>query len=348
MQVAIRVDSSTQIGSGHLMRCLTLALRFRQGRRAEILFVCRDLLGNIASLVQKQGFQLSLLPRVEADTGLVGYAAWLTVSQERDASETIAALPEGGADLLIVDSYALDKNWEHILRPHVRKIMVIDDLANRPHDCDMLLDQNFQLHGGKGKYDGLVPEHCRLLIGPRHALLREEFYEARRSLRRRNGKIRRILVFYGGADLTDETSKAVRALANLHEKLSFTADIIVGGSNPKAESVRDLCKQYDYLHYHCQVDNMAEYMAAADLMLGAGGSTTWERCYLGLPAIVTSIADNQHKGAQDFAEAGYIFYLGRAEDVEAEDIELAVLQMTPDRLATYQAAGERLMGVDGR
>ena len=344
MRCVIRVDSSAQIGSGHLMRCLTLARQLCSKRGAEVMFVCRELPGNLITLVREQGFQIAVLPCVEVDENLEGYAAWLMVTQTRDAEETIAVLPSG-VDLLVVDSYAIDRQWEQKLRPFVKEIFVIDDLANRPHDCDVLLDQNFHPDGGANVYKGLVPEHCRMLIGPRHALLREEFYEARSHLRSRTGEIKQILVFYGGADLTDETSKAVRALVKLHGKMRFTADIIVGRSNPHAEAVRQLCEKYDYLQYHFQVRNMAEYMAGADLMLGAGGTTTWERCYLGLPAIVTSIADNQHEGSRIFAEAGYNFYLGRAEDVLEDDIESAILQMTPIRLRAYRVAGEQLMGV---
>lgn len=206
--VAIRVDSSQVMGSGHLMRCLTLAERLRcEG--TDVRFICRDLVGNPAHLAREKGFALELLPRREENSALTGYTAWLTVSQETDATETIAALERAGRaflDRLIIDHYAIDEVWEKHLRPYTKEIFVIDDLANRRHDCDVLLDQNFYRHM-QHRYDGLVPTTCRLLLGPQYALLREEFYRVRETMRVRDGSLRRILVFYGGSDLTSETER---------------------------------------------------------------------------------------------------------------------------------------------
>ncbi|MFC2315188.1 MAG: UDP-2,4-diacetamido-2,4,6-trideoxy-beta-L-altropyranose hydrolase [Selenomonas massiliensis] len=320
--VAIRVDSSEQIGSGHLMRCLTLAERLRKDG-GEVHFISRDLAGSLHRLVEEHGFLLHLLPQHEENPNLTGYAAWLTVPQVVDAEETGEILSRmQPVSRLVVDSYALDVAWEHSLRPLVREIFVIDDLANRRHDCDMLLDQNFYREM-RHRYDGLVSPHCKLLLGPFHALLREEFYEAREHLRERDGILRRILVFYGGSDTTRETEKAIRALVQL-QLSSVAVDVVVGGSNSHRAYIEELCDAYDFLHYHCQVSNMAELMANADLCFGAGGTTTWERCFLGLPAIVTAVAENQIQICEDCAEAGYIRYLGRWDEVTVEDIAAAV------------------------
>ena len=331
MLVAIRADASTDIGSGHVMRCLTLAHRLRKENDAQVVFVMRDLPGNLIEVASRQGFHVLTLPRADKDSSLSGYGLWLTVSKDRDAAETLSAIKsylgkiqQHMLDRLVVDSYALDSNWETPMRSVSREIMVIDDLANRKHDCDILLDQNFYLDRDS-RYKGLVPEHCRLLLGPEHALLREEFYEAKKHLRHRDGHIRNILVFYGGSDLTDETTKAIQALCQLHDMgYAFTADIITGLSNARRKEIQELCQEYDFLHYYCQVDNMAEFMNQADLMLGAGGSTTWERLYMELPALVTAIADNQVQGCHDCAQAGMIDYLGWAEDVSSQDIVGAV------------------------
>lgn len=336
MKVVIRADASTIIGSGHVMRCLTLAKQLQKQIGADVVFVMRDLSGNLINLVQQEGFQVLILPRAEENPALTGYEKWLTVPSEQDAKETLALIQKnvGIADRIVVDSYALDYRWESTLRLVAKEIMVIDDLADRKHDCDILLDQNFCLNKDM-RYDGLVPEHCQLLLGPDYALLREEFYEAKKHLRKRDGRIKNILVFYGGSDLTDETSKAIRALALVHEKLislsnkqmlqkSFLVNVIVGRSNPQCQVVEALCKQYDFVKYYCQIANMAEFMNNADLMLGAGGTTTWERIYLELPSIVTAIADNQIKICHECAAAGMIDFLGLARDVSVEDIAFAV------------------------
>lgn len=327
MNVIIRADASTSIGSGHVMRCLTLAHRLKKEKNTKVVFVMRVLPGNLIGVVEKQGFEVLKLPPANQKYSLSGYGLWLTVPMDVDAQQTIEILQhylqEHGcdvADRLIVDSYALDEQWELLLRPYCNEIMVIDDLANRRHDCDILLDQNFYLNK-EVRYAGLVPEHCKMLLGPEHALLREEFYEAKKHLRKRNGNIKNILVFYGGSDLTNETEKAIKALVQLHDEgYSFTADVITGLSNSRRENIKNLCSKYHFLHYYCQVSNMAEFMNKADLMLGAGGSTTWERLYMELPALVTAVAENQIQGCRDCSQAGIIEYLGINDDVRVDTI----------------------------
>ena len=328
MLAVIRADASTSIGSGHVMRCLTLAHRLKKEKNARVVFVMRVLPGNLIGVVEKQGFEVLKLPPANQKYSLSGYGLWLTVPMEVDAQQTIEVLQhylqEHGcdvADRLIVDSYALDEQWELMLRPYCNKIMVIDDLANRRHACDILLDQNFYLNKD-ARYAGLVPEHCKMLLGPEHALLREEFYEAKKHLRKRDGTIKNILVFYGGSDLTNETEKAIEALVQLHDKgYSFTADVITGVSNSRREKIEKICSKYHFLYYYCQVSNMAEFMNKADLMLGAGGSTTWERLYMEVPSLVTAVAENQVKCCEECGKAGLIDYVGSANCVESDKIK---------------------------
>ena len=332
MLAVIRADASTSIGSGHVMRCLTLAHRLKKEKNAKVVFVMRDLPGNLIDVVEKQGFAVLKLPPANHKYSLNGYGLWLTVPMEVDAQQNIEILQHylqeydcDVADRLIVDSYALDEQWELMLRPYCKEIMVIDDLANRRHECDILLDQNFYLNKDV-RYAGLVPEHCKMLLGPEHALLREEFHEAKKHLRKRDGNIKNILVFYGGSDLTNETEKAIKALVQLHDEgYNFTADIITGVSNSRREKIKKLCSKYRFLQYYCQVSNMAEFMNKADLMLGAGGSTTWERLYMELPALVTAVAENQIQGCEDCSQAGLIDYIGESEKVTVDVIVNALL-----------------------
>ena len=170
--IVFRVDSSIQIGSGHLMRCLTLADNLNC--ETKTLFIARDLDGNLNNMISRR-FKLSVLPK-KNHNNLNGYEKWLTVSQEQDAQETIEIIKNLKIDLLIVDSYAIDEKWENLIRPYVKRIMVIDDLANRKHDCDILLDQNFYCNASN-RYKKIVSENCQLLLGPKYVLLRDEFYE---------------------------------------------------------------------------------------------------------------------------------------------------------------------------
>ena len=322
--IVFRVDSSAIIGSGHLMRCLTLARQLEKQHNAEICFICRDLDGNLSRLVEDAGFKLLLLPRGEKNTSLSGYEAWLTVPEIVDAKETYTVIErlEKKVDRLVVDSYAITAAWERKLRPLVNEIFVIDDLANRPHDCDILLDQNEYLDK-ETRYEGLVPDKCKLLLGYKHVLLREEFYEAKKTLRKRDGRVKNILVFYGGSDPTNETMKALNALSGINLS-GITVNVIVGGANTHKDQVADFCKKHEGFHYFCQVNNMAEMMAQADLALGAGGSATWERLFLELPSIVTAVSENQEKVAEDCQTLGLINYLGRAKEVTVDRLRAEI------------------------
>lgn len=326
MKILIRVDASTAIGSGHAMRCLTLAKRLKRENNA-IYFVMRDLAGNLIELVEKAGFTVFILPRAAKRNDLTGYENWLTVKVATDAAETLSVVKAklGTVDRVIVDSYAIDCRWESVMREVAKEIMVIDDLANRRHDADILLDQNFYRDKDM-RYNGLVPANCKLLLGPENALLREEFYAEKKRLRQRDGSLKNILVFYGGSDLTDETTKAIQALVLLHKEYAadFTVTVVVGLSNARREKIKKLCQKYSYIKYLCQVNNMAELMNKTDLMLGAGGSTTWERLFLKVPALVTAVADNQVQGAIDCASAGIIDYLGLADEVTVDTIISAI------------------------
>lgn len=346
MKIVIRTDSSSQIGSGHLMRCLSLAHYYRKNGHS-VTFICRKINGNLSKLVVEQDFSVELLSAGELNDSLTGYGKWLTVTQEQDATDTIEIVHKmGKVNRLVVDSYAIDCTWEEMLRPYVDEIMVIDDLANRHHNCDILLDQNFYLNK-ESRYQGLVPECCRLLLGPKYALLREEFYQVRKAMRVRDGQLRNILVFYGGVDATNETSKAIQALQNLRDTGALhdvQVTVVVGASNERKEDIACHCKQAGF-GYLCQVSNMAELMAEADLMLGAGGSTTWERCFLGLPAIVTAIAENQVQICEDCAKEELIFYLGNWDKVRQEDICKAITKLiVPSQLLSMQRKMSQLMG----
>lgn len=296
------------------MRCLTLAEDLiKQGM--EVFFITRDLPGNMAFYIQEKGYPVLLLSSFESSNN--SEFDHISDHWRDDAAETVQAIlqnkEDGSESLLVVDHYSLDQKWEQALRAYVDQVMVIDDLANRRHDCDSLLDQNYYKAMNE-RYRGLVPDHCQLLLGPKHALLRQEFYKAKRHLRQRDGKVRRVLIFFGGSDPTHETVKTLEALKILGRPDIIT-DVVVGSSNPQRVEVEAICTSMPFARFHCQVGNMAELMAGADLAVGAGGTTSLERCFLGLPTLVITVADNQVETTRDLAETGAIWYLGESETV---------------------------------
>lgn len=335
--VVFRVDASVKIGSGHVMRCLTLAGQLKE-TGSEVIFICSDLPGNLASLIVKDGYRVFLIP-------------YLKVSKDekwkRDLENTVNLLTalNNPIDLLVVDHYGLDYRWEAPLRKFVKEIMVIDDLANRQHDCNILLDQNLYQNMNK-RYEGLVPLNCKKMLGPKHALLRPEFYEARRKLRPRDGIVKRILVFFGGSDPTNETVKALRAIQMLNRP-DIAVDVVVGMSNPFKAEIQQICATMPKTSYYCQVNNMAELMTVADLAIGAGGTATWERCFLGLPSIVVAVAENQVVTSQALNEYGGCIYLGNSTNFDEKRLIniVSYLISDPSNLKNIAKACWRLLSM---
>jgi len=220
-----------------------------------------------------------------------------------DARQTAAL--SGSVDWLVVDHYEIDRRWERAMRPACRRLMVIDDLVDRPHDCDILLDQTFGRQ--PDEYDALTPDECRVLAGTRYALLRPEFAAGRPSAlaRRAAGEgIDHVLVSMGGFDPENRTHDVLETLADTPYARRLTVTVVVGADS--AVSPNPLRGRFRKLDIRQQVANMAELMAAADLAIGAGGTTSWERCCMGLPSLVCVLADNQRDIARQLAAAGAI------------------------------------------
>ncbi len=317
MKIIIRTDSSNIIGTGHLMRCLTLAERFRADG-ASVSFICRGLPGNMTGLISQKGFRLHLLTYESHLQLTSGYASWLGVRWYTDAEETAAILASESPDLLIVDHYALDARWEERQRPFAGKIMVIDDLANRHHDCDILLDQNYHADPSR-RYEMLLPESCTALFGPQYAPLRPEFARVRKDIRIKEDPIRKLFLFFGGVDPENETAKALEAIERLGNN-ELTVDIVIGSGNRHRDEISATAHSIHGATLHCQIDNMAEMMAEADLAIGAGGTTAWERCCLGLPSLIIAVAENQVPISESCHEAGIGIYLGKSEQVTSNKI----------------------------
>lgn len=324
MKIAIRVDASAQIGTGHFMRCLTLADGLRQ-HGAQVRFVSRHLPEHLRNMLATKGHEFALLDSARDDATLdeLAHAQWLGVSQASDAANSVQALSDEAWDWLIVDHYALDSRWESMLRRAARSILVIDDIADRQHDCEVLLDQNFYTGMGT-RYNGKVPIHCRLLLGPRYALLRDEFRQMHEQITPRTGSIKRILVFFGGVDAGNFTTQAIEALAGMGSS-DLLVDVVIGAQHPYRAQIESACAEHGFF-CHVQTSRMAELMAAADLAIGAGGSASWERCCMGLPCIVGAVAQNQVQAAKDLSDFGAAKYVGAAQEITVEKLKQEIGQ----------------------
>lgn len=346
MKIVFRVDGSMQIGTGHVMRCLALADGLADHGDTKIHFICRYLPANLGKMIQEKGFELSILPAsTQSNEGSsLAHSFWLGVLQEVDARATLGLILSDEYDWLIVDHYALDICWEQMLRPAVKKMMVIDDLADREHDCDILLDQNLYADQ-EIRYKGKLPNQCRTLIGPRYTLLRKEFAEYRQMVRPRANNVTNILVFFGGMDANDFTTRAITALSQITD-FKFLVSVVIGDQHPNKEEVEALCQRLGYICY-VQTAKMAELMANADFAIGAGGGTVWERACLMLPTLSIPTAQHQVKQLGDIALTG-ITYTFDAEKYTIEKIQKHIEALIENSTLRHLLSVRSAETVDGK
>jgi UDP-2,4-diacetamido-2,4,6-trideoxy-beta-L-altropyranose hydrolase len=308
MRVAFRLDVTKQIGTGHFVRCLTVANRLKH-IGAHTLFICYPLPPSLIDQLNSCGHEYLPLSEMAEEVYRVGdqtipHAHWIPTASDIDAKKTIQALAKEEWDVLVVDHYALDIKWESALRPYAKKIFVIDDLADRNHDCDFLLDQNIYLDY-QDRYQSKVPKHCRLLLGPKYCLLRDQFLKAHQFRNLPPRKVQEVLIFMGGVDLENYTMKVLNSLL-LCNLANCNVNVVIGDSHPDLTGIRAICEKHGF-NCFVQTEEMANLMISADLAIGAGGTAVWERCYLGLPTITIKVAENQKRLIEDAATQGLIY-----------------------------------------
>lgn len=327
--VVFRFDAGPLIGGGHAMRCLTLAeAMIHAGWRCR--FAVQP--GTVETVHRLAVHEAECL-HLEGDA-------------ESEPAQMAGGLSGGRCGLLVVDHYRRGAAFERSCREFADKVLVLDDLADRAHDADVLLDQN--LGRGANDYAGLVPSHCRLLLGPEYALLRPNFPRLRAGAlihRRARGRVDRILVSFGMADPHGLTLRALSALKSAGYE-GHVDVVIGGGASDLAEVHARAAAMGPRVRVLSDVEDMATLMADADLAIGAGGTTSWERCALGLPALVVVVADNQAAVAKALAAAGAIRVIGDAT-IETTELQAAVADILADQHALTTQADAAAAICDG-
>ncbi len=357
MKVFFRVDSSIAMGSGHVMRCLTLAdaLKLKGG---ECHFICRDHPGSLIAQIMEHDYPVKSLTFKEKNDqdlngvtdneGLPSHSHWLGDSWQADAELTARILNEYSPDWLIVDHYSLDIRWESAVMSTCNKLMVIDDLADRKHECDVLLDQTFGRRASD--YKSYAPESTKLLLGSHYALLRPEFSRWREySLgRREKPELKQLLITFGGADPDNITSLVLDSLKNCDLPGSLEIVVVMGATAPYASMIE---KQAHKMPFKTRVlnniSNMAEIMSKSDIAIGSAGSTSWERAMLGLPTITLTVADNQNLIANHLHAEGAAISMGGTEDIEKKLPESLDELMDPDKLRDMSRRASRIVDASG-
>jgi|694.fasta_scaffold76081_4 UDP-2,4-diacetamido-2,4,6-trideoxy-beta-L-altropyranose hydrolase len=295
--ILFRCDSSHRIGTGHVIRCIHLAKMLRESGK-EVHFLCRTDEGNINERIVNEGFQLHPLDSAAPN------------------QSDLALISELKPQWLIIDSYEIQKSWEEKV-PSGIKIFVIDDLMNREHHCQVLLDQNFRKNSRK--YQQLVSADTKLLLGPQYCLLSSDLERSTAlSLSKPPYKV---LVFFGGTDSTGESLKFLEALKKSQTKLKFTLVVLSSHKNLEAVQNSSLPSQ---VTLKVDPSDWFDLLRQHDLYLGSGGTVTWERMYLGLPGAVISVASNQDEPSRDLSEAGYQVYFGPASQINYREVLISV------------------------
>lgn len=333
--IFFRTDASSEIGVGHIFRCLTLA-KALQKREAKSFFMSSELTPELKLKLELEGITVHPLPSS-------GSTDELDVQKDTDAVLEILNEPEQTDNCLIIDHYKISQLWELKVAAKFQKVMVIDDLADRPHLCDILLDATL-CRGYENRYDGLLPKECKKFLGPKYALLREEFRSEEYSDLQRTGNISKVLVSFGGSDPTNAVGKTLEAIRqDVFSELSFV--LIAGSINPGLPEIIAQTKDDPRITVLRETDNMAKLMAECDLAIGAGGSTSWERSIMKLPGIVITTAPNQQKIAEGLHEVGAVWNLGASSSITAKTISeaLAELISNPERVKNMAQACEKIL-----
>lgn len=336
LRAVFRCDASVTIGGGHVMRCLSVAER---------LWAAGWWCGFASDARSAQ-----VVPRLLRETSAV---LSLAAAGDLDPEEEALVIGEwvcGHADLLLVDHYQRDVRFEHHCRAWAERIAVIDDLADRAHDADILIDPS--CGHTAADYGHLVPTACRVLAGSRHALIRPAFPALREcalSRRSQADGVQRILIGFGATDPDNATALALRAIAV--SGLAVTIDVVLGAGCRHADAVRTLASslpQPTKVHIGAAPDEIARLMSAADLAIGAGGGMAWERCCVGLPSVVLEIAENQRLIVAALARAGAALNLGCADSVSAFDLASAIRTLARDNHQRQSMAAAAAQMCDGR
>jgi UDP-2,4-diacetamido-2,4,6-trideoxy-beta-L-altropyranose hydrolase len=332
--IIFRTDAADFIGTGHIMRCLVLAEALRD-KKQECQFITRAHPTDLVDYLRSKDWPVHVLPQIKNPPPIKRSEDWLLTPWENDARETQAVLKEidSTIDALVVDHYGIPKEWESALRPMVKKICVIDDLPKRKHDCDIFLNQNFHpdMHE---RHKVLLPQNCEMFLGPKYALLRQEFRFWQTKRRIREGPVRRILIFFGGTDPTGETLKTLKAIDSVVIPANYQLMVMVGIKNAQKKEISDLASRHSNWHISDNVSRISDLLASTDLAIGAGGVSTWERAYMGLPSLLISVAENQVMAVEHLGNKKIAINLGYHTDVDAGKMTQALISLieNPSRL----------------
>ena len=348
MKVVFRADASLEIGTGHVMRCLTLADQLKM-RNIQSYFVCRNHQGNFATLIEQSGYEVSLLPLeqtevIEGYSPSNNYSDFLGAPAVKDAQKTADIAGELNAAWLINDHYGIDSLWEKIFKANTTniKVLAIDGQANRFHDYEILVDPTLSIESEK-RWEALLPTECLRLVGPKYALLRPEFNNLK-VIKKFNSNVATVFVNFGGIDKKNVTELVINALLEI-KSIELKLEVLLGKNNPNIPSLKAKFSSNQNVVLHLQPPNVAEVMAMADIAISAGGSTIWELCKIAIPTLLITTAPNQVQMAKALDAGSYVKGLGDIKTMDFDHLKTVLINLISDKtkMITMSRKAQSLM-----
>tara|TARA_B100001123_G_C15340166_1_gene1034504 strand:- start:1270 stop:2346 length:1077 start_codon:yes stop_codon:yes gene_type:complete len=345
LNIFFRTDSSLSIGTGHLNRCINLADELKKMNN-NIFFISRNLPGNSNFIIKKRRYPILSLPKPTNYSITDNYNDWLGIPWFEDLNQTIKVISKLNKVVhwMIIDHYSLDQNWESNIRNIAKKVLVIDGPIHNKHYCDILLNSNY-LKKSNNHYIKKINYDCKLLLGSKYCLIKNE----KKLLKNKKNekKYIRLLIFYGGIDINNQTLRALKSIKHIRNKLVYT-NLVIGKNNPNKKELLRYSKNLKNIKVHIQTKKMYDLITNSDIGLCAGGINTWERLYLGLPSIVTAVSKNQESSLKKLNTTNSIVYLGSYQNVTIKKISenINLLLKNKSRLKNMSKIGKKL--VDGR
>jgi len=330
MRIVIRCDVGQDVGSGHVMRCRVLARELRRCG-SQVSFVLGEAASEMVGMVHPE---FDCFWEEEKTNSVMEGGLDAQAYEYKDALRTITLLAGRDVDWVIVDNYRIGVTWETLIRNKtMAKVMAIDDLADRSHNCDILLDQNWYGFKSTERYKRLVAPNCNKLIGPCYALIGEDYRNLWESSPVRTSPVKSVIVYFGSVDRLNLTSQICEILTE-KEFSHLKVEVVVGSLLLHERKLRELTQGLENVRLMRSVPSLGPFLASADIGIGAGGSTTWERCCVGLPTIVVSTALNQEEICKTLESESSIIYLGKYEKFKKTKCREAISRLIncPDLL----------------
>jgi len=299
MKIFIRVDASRVIGTGHLNRCLNLADALRL-KGCQTLFAINNASLDLQKEITKRGHEIVSFGN---DFSTITNTLILENIEQQllDAKDCSKLLEKYQPDLLIVDHYNLDYNWERMLKPLTKSILVIDDLANRKHECSFLLDQT-PVRTSRD-YTNLVEFNTLLLIGPEYTILHPDFAIYRNKKIKNPVSSKNILVGMGGLDSNNLIPKIVTFLEQKPELAQYEINVVISSMATQIRLLEKIIKSSSLrIHLNIEAQNFVQLLATSEFAICAGGLMSLELACLGVPAIILPLNEIQSKVSSKLSE----------------------------------------------